>query len=102
MNKRKQIKEEGPNPSTLVKKIPFFPSPIFPPLCFGAAATHLQRKNPKLALNGDRSNSVAPTQSPSPIKEERCKEKGNGEMQREREGEGRDVEKGGGERMRDA
>jgi hypothetical protein len=83
LNKRKQIKEEGPNPYTLVKKIPFFSSPIFPPLHFGAATTHLQRKNPKLALNGDQSNSVAPTRSPSPIKEERCKEKGRGEMHRE-------------------
>jgi hypothetical protein len=88
LNKRKQIKEEGPNPYTLVKKIPFFSSLIFPPLRFGAATTHLQRKNPKLALNSDRSNSVAPTQSPSPIKEERCKEKerGRGEMHKEREG----------------
>jgi len=25
LNKRKQIKEEGPNPYTLVKKFPFFP-----------------------------------------------------------------------------
>jgi len=41
LNKRKQIKEEGPNPYTLVKKIPFFYSLIFPPLRFGAATTHL-------------------------------------------------------------
>jgi len=90
LNKRKQIKEEGPNPYTLVKKIPFFSSLIFPSLRFGAATTQLQRKNPKLALNGDRFNSVAPNQSLSPIKEERCKEKGRrrGEMQREG-GEGR-------------
>jgi len=60
LNKRKQIKEEGPNPYTLVKKIPFFSSLIFPPLGFGAATTHLQRKNPTLAFNGDRSNSIAP------------------------------------------
>jgi hypothetical protein len=50
LNKRKKIKEEGPNPYTLVKKIIFFSSLIFPPLRFGAATTHLQRKNPKLAL----------------------------------------------------
>jgi hypothetical protein len=41
LNKRKQIKEEGPNPYTLVKKILFFYSLIFPPLRFGAATTHL-------------------------------------------------------------
>jgi len=99
LNKRKQIKEEGPNPYMLVKKIPFFSSIIFPPLRFGAATTHLQRKNPKLALNGDRSNYVAPTQSPSPIKEERCKKKGRGDMQRERQGEGRDVERRGEGRL---
>jgi len=51
----------------------------------------MQRKNLKLALNGNRSNPVAPSQSPSPIKEERCIEKERGEMQREREGEGRDA-----------
>jgi hypothetical protein len=95
LNKRKQIKEEGLNPYTLVLKILFFSYSIFPPLRFGATTTHPQRKNTKLALNGDRSNSVALTQSPSPIKRERCEEKGRGEMQREREREGGDAEKRG-------
>jgi len=34
-----------------------------------------------------------PTQSPSPIKRERCKEKGRGEMQREREREGGEMQR---------